>query len=210
MRTATRLAGSLLTWFALLLQLWLVVSVAGPERGLSTSASIGWYASFMTILTNAWVALAFTLPLIFPHGRVARWLVRPEVQAAVLVYILIVGIVYHLLLAGVWDPQGWFNVADTLLHTVVPVVYLLYWFFFAHKEGVSFKSVPRWLIYPLIYVASALLYGKFTGRYPYPFLDLPKVGWASMMVTCSVILAGYAALGMAVVAICHRLAARTS
>ncbi len=33
-----------------------------------------------------------------------------------------------------------------------------------------------WLIYPAVYVVYALLKASSTGRYPYPFLDVDRLG----------------------------------
>jgi hypothetical protein len=71
------------------------------------------FFSFFTILTNLLAALALTGPALAPDGAVGRWSRSEGVRAAVAMYIVVVGVVYHLLLAQTWNPQGWQKVADT-------------------------------------------------------------------------------------------------
>jgi hypothetical protein len=41
---------------------------------------------------------------------------------------------------------------------------------------VRYKQIPRWLAYPLIYLFYILIRGNFAGFYPYPFVDVVKLG----------------------------------
>src|ERR1700685_3052623 len=95
--------GALLGWFALALQLYLIlVQAPGPER---LGAVIN-YFSFFTILTNILTASVFTAVALQPKGGWGQWLCRPSVQAATAVYIAIVGMVYQLLLRQFWNRKG--------------------------------------------------------------------------------------------------------
>ena len=49
--------------------------------------------------------------------------------------------------------------------------------------------------YPLAYFAYALVHGASDGKYPYPFMDIPKVGWASALTTLAIILVAYLLVG---------------
>ena len=54
-------------------------------------------------------------------AAIARWAFdRPSVRTAILTYIIIVALIYHYLLAKLWNPQGWQLVADTIEHVVTP------------------------------------------------------------------------------------------
>jgi hypothetical protein len=64
-------------------------------------------------------------------------------------------------------------VIDEMLHTVIPVLYAIYWLLFAPKEGLTYRAVPLWLSYPLVYCGYALLRGEVDGIYPYP---VPRCG----------------------------------
>ena len=97
-------AGALVGWFALALQLYLVLVQSRP--GLAMLGAVITYFSFFTILTNLLVALVFSaIAMRRPAGRV-QFLSSSSVQAATTVYIAIVGVVYQLLLRQLWNPQG--------------------------------------------------------------------------------------------------------
>jgi hypothetical protein len=53
-----------------------------------------------------------------------RFFTQPSVRSAILVYIIVVAVIYHYLLATLWNPQGWQFVADTIEHVVAPALYV--------------------------------------------------------------------------------------
>ncbi len=95
--------GALLGWFALALQLYLMLDAGAPPAMLGAVIT---YFSFFTILTNFLVALVFTAAHCVQPLRGGSCFSRPSVQASTAVYIAIVGIVYQLLLRQLWNPQG--------------------------------------------------------------------------------------------------------
>jgi hypothetical protein len=103
-----------------------------------------WFmAGFFTIWTNLGVA-----GLMFAVAR--GWRMPGTVAAGMVVSVAMLGIVYHLLLAGLWQPQGWAWWADQGLHTGVPVAVCLWWFAFAEK-AVGWRDLPAWLLWPALY-----------------------------------------------------------
>jgi hypothetical protein len=70
------------------------------------------------------------------------------VQTAIALYISLVGLGYSVLLPRL----GIQKVADTLLHDVIPVLYVLYWVNFTPKGLMQGKDALRWLIFPLAYL----------------------------------------------------------
>ncbi len=101
------------------------------------------YFSFFTILTNLLIALVFTAIAFGPEAGWGQWFRSPSVQAATAVYIAIVGIVYQLLLRQLWNPQGAQWVADVLLHSVIPIGYVVYWLLFGPRTGLNWKDCRR-------------------------------------------------------------------
>ena len=98
------------------------------------------FFSFFTILTNILTASVFTAVAFQPKDGWGKWLCGPSVQAAAAVYIAIVGMVYQLLLRQLWNPQGAQWVADVLLHSIVPVGYVVYWLLFAPRDGAELEG----------------------------------------------------------------------
>lgn len=169
-RTLTALAA----WAGLGIQLWLLVTspaFASPLNGI-------WrFFAFFTILTNLLVAVVMSVSALAPASGVGRFVDTANARAAVLLYIATVGIIYHLLLAGLWKPQGWQYIADLILHSVTPVMVLAGWLLFDRKDSLSFRAIPYFLIYPIGYTLYALARGAVDGFYPYPFIDAGAIGY---------------------------------
>src|ERR1700722_10612692 len=193
--------GALLGWFALALQLYLMlVQAPGPER----LGAVIIYFSFFTILTNILTALVFTAVALQPKAGWRQWLSRPSVQAATAVYIAIVGMVYQLLLRQLWNPQGAQWVADVLLHSIIPVGYVLYWWLFAPRDGLSWKNALGWLVYPGAYLVYTLARGAVSGLYPYPFVDVTALGYGGVLVRCAGLMLLFLGTGLLMVAIARK------
>jgi hypothetical protein len=197
--------GALLGWFALVLQLYLMLAQSpGPEW---LGAVIN-YFSFFTILTNILTASVFTAVAFQPKDGWGKWLCRPSVQAATAVYIAIVGMVYQLLLRQLWNPQGAQWVADVLLHSIVPVGYVVYWLLFAPRVGLSWKDSVTWLIYPGAYLVYILGRGAVSGLYPYPFVDVKVLGYGGVLARAGLLLLVFLGMGLLVVAVGRWMRAR--
>lgn len=163
------------------------------------------YFSYFTILTNLFVALIVTAPLL--PERMGRWLAGPQVKAAGATYIAMVALVYWLLLRRHWNPQGIQAVADMLLHAAVPALYVFYWLAFVEKGSLRWRSAQAWLVYPLAYFAFVLARGALLGAYPYPFVDVNQLGYVQVATNAAAFLTAFAVLGSTVVAT-DRAAAR--
>ena len=198
--------GALLGWFALVLQLYLMLAQSPvPER----LGEVVTYFSFFTILTNILTASVFTAVAFEPRDGWGKRLCRPSVQAATAVYIAIVGMVYQLLLRQLWNPKGAQWVADVLLHSIVPVGYVVYWLLFAPRVGLSWKDSVTWLIYPGAYLVYILARGAVSGLYPYPFVDVNLLGYGGVLARAGLLLLVFLGIGLLVVAVGRWMRART-
>ena len=139
-----RIGAAALAWFAILLQYYLTVTKPGAPFIEATVR----YFSFFTILTNILVALALTLPWLAPDTRLGAFFTRPSVRTAILTYIIIVAVIYHYLLAKLWNPQGWQLLVDTIEHVVTPALYAIDWVLFVPKGTIRWRSAFVWLVYP--------------------------------------------------------------
>jgi hypothetical protein len=198
--------GALLGWFGLALQLYLMlVQAPGPER----LGAVITYFSFFTILTNILAAVVFTAVALQPKGEWGQWLCRPSVQAATAVYIAVVGMVYQLLLRQLWNPQGAQWVADVVLHSIIPVGYVLYWLLFAPRAGLNWKDAVVWLTYPAVYLVYILARGAMSGLYPYPFVDVNVLGYGGVLARAAGFLLVFLGMGLLVVAVGRWMRARS-
>lgn len=159
-------------------------------------------AGFFTILTNA-------LLVVHLLAVAKGWQISAARAAGLLLSILMVGAVYHLLLAGLWSPQGMAWWVDQGLHSAMPVGYLLWWLAFAPK-GLRWPDLPIWLIWPSSYAAYALTRGALTGLWPYPFLNADALGWPRVALNCAGLFLAFTALGAVILTLARRLQARPS
>ncbi len=139
--------------------------VASLEQFQGDVGATLWHlAGFFTVLTNLLVAVHFM-------AIAAGWRVPGARVAGLVLWIGLVGIVYHLLLARLWSPEGLAWWADQGLHTLVPVLVALWWLAFVPFWSPNWRVILSWQVWPLAYVAYAILRGALTGFWPYPFLD---------------------------------------
>ncbi|MGN6494975.1 MAG: Pr6Pr family membrane protein [Agriterribacter sp.] len=180
------IAGALLAWAAVLLQLFLILQ----NRTVSVTETLLRFFTFFTILSNLLVAICFTVTAMrsrYPGAFFAR----PVVQSAVTVYIIIVGVVYNLVLRFLWAPQGLQRLVDELLHSVMPVYFFVYWLVYVPKASLSWKNIFPWLIFPACYLVVVLVRGAYTNYYPYPFLEVNVLGYPKVFVSAAFIMAAF-------------------
>lgn len=170
MKKYIELAIMITAWFALILQLIILKD------------SLANYFSYFTILSNLLVAVGLTTALFASATTFGKKFSLPSTTSAIALYILIVGLVYNLVLRGIWKPKGWQLVADNLLHVVVPIAYFSYWAVFIAKGSLIWKDMIAWMYFPLAYLAYSLTRGYFVNWYPYPFLDVTQFGYQPVFI----------------------------
>jgi hypothetical protein len=177
--------------------LWLQFRVSSALMGLPPAAETLWrMAGYFTILTNLAVAGLML-------GLAAGLRCGAGLGAALTLAIVMVGIVYHLVLARLWQPTGLAWWADQGLHSAVPILMLGWWLAFAPKR-LAWGDLPVLLAWPAAYAAYALLRGSLTGFWPYPFLDADALGWPEVMWNAAALVAAFAALGAALIGFARR------
>jgi len=189
--SAAAIAGA--AWFALTVQISYNIEEARTNNA-SVAASVVHFFSYFTMQTNLLVALILTLSFVQPQTE--RFLTRTSVQSAVASYIVIVAVVYTLLLRNLWNPQGLRLVADRLLHDAIPLFYVLYWIIYMPKGSLRRIDPVLWLIYPLLYFVYILARGAAFGAYPYPFVDVAKLGYREVLYNATMFLGAFFALGV--------------
>jgi len=165
------------------------------------------FFSYFTVLTNVLVALALTAPALFPDSRIGRWTASEGVRAAVAMYIAVVGLIYHTLLDATWNPQGLLVYVNQVLHTVMPIAFVLDWLLFVPKGRLRWIDPVKWLAYPLLYGLWTVIHGQLVGWYPYWFIDIGALGWARASVNFTALLAFFLVLGLIVAAMDRGLSA---
>ena len=189
-------------WSAILLQCYWAIDT-GIAKGLSLSMTIANVLSYFTILTNILVAGYLSA---VASGTPVR---STSTGTALLNYILIVGVVYEVALRRLWNPEGLHLVVDVVLHYLVPLAYLTYWFLFIEKRTLNYRMVAAWTIYPFAYLFYTLIRGHFYGFFPYPFVNFQDTGWPRLLVNVCGLIALFVLTGALLVAL-GRLVVRTS
>jgi hypothetical protein len=129
------------------------------------------------------------------------------IRGAATLYSCITGIVYHTLLANPSSPfyqqdDGAHTVHNLLLHSAVPILAAVTWLL-VERERVRWWYAAAWLGYPLAYLVFAMIRGAFVHEYPYPFIDVNKLGAlgvteTSLGFTVAFFLLGLALIGLGV------------
>lgn len=175
-------AGLVIGLIGLVLQFAITIP-ASMAAGRSLLGSIVFYFSFFTILTNI-AAVMVHASLLSPAGY--AWFpafAGKRMRAGVAVAITLVFIVYTTVLQGLWQPQGLFLLCDVLLHYVTPAIFVMWWLIAGADGSTRWRDISWWMIYPLAYLAYALMRAPFAGEVPYPFLDVAKNGAVSVAIS---------------------------
>ena len=191
-----------LGWAGLGIQLYLIF-IARLSVDASLLGGLVSFFSYFTVLTNTLVATVLTCAVTPRESAARRWFLQPWVSSGVTVSIVVVGLAYSVLLRHLWHPEGWQFIADELLHDVMPLVFLGYWWFCVPKGTLGLWHLPVWLVYPLVYFAYALLRGNLLGAYAYPFIDVAVLGYPQVFINAGGILAGFVGIGLAMIGLDH-------
>ncbi|MDD1015843.1 Pr6Pr family membrane protein [Pseudomonas rubra] len=159
--------------------------------------------SFFTVLSNTLVAVVLSSAAFGRDSPLRRFFLAPWVSSGVAACIILVGLAYSLLLRHLWHPQGWQWLADELLHDVMPLVFVVYWWCCVEKGSLRARHLLAWLLYPLGYFAYALLRGQVIGVYPYPFIDVAELGYARVVLNALAILLGFVTIGLLLLGLDH-------
>lgn len=106
-----------------------------------------------------------------------------------------VGIVYHALLAHLVTLRGIDLWADHGTHTFVPLLTGLWWICLAPKPGWRWSEIPTWVAWPVAYCVYILIRASFSWFYPYPFLNVPVIGWDGLGAAIAGLVLGFAVIG---------------
>jgi hypothetical protein len=189
---------ALLGWSGLSIQLYLILY----SRWTLEASLIGGLVSFFsyfTVLSNTLVAAVLTCEWTSRESAARRWFLQPWVSSAIAVSIAVVGLAYSVLLRHLWHPEGWQFLADELMHDIVPLLFLAYWWVCVPKGTLRLRHIGLWVIYPLLYFAYVLWRGHVLAVYPYPFIDVDKLGYPQVFVNAGGLLAGFVVIALIVI-----------
>jgi len=193
----------------LVLQLVLTVT-AEPGAGFfeSTPARIWNFFSFFTVQSNLLVAITSGLLARNLHrSSTAFWVFR----IVAVICIAITGVVFHLALSDLQELTGWDLLADSLLHTVSPLMAVGGWLLFGPRGRIDASVVRLAVLPPVAWLGYALVRGAFVqdrfgnDYYAYPFMNVQVHGYAVALLRCAMVAALFLALAYGALALDRRL-----
>jgi hypothetical protein len=179
-------------WTTVFTQYYLMIE----NRAASITETTIRFFSFFTILTNSLVAIYFTLAASKIKGDFPTTNDKGGNLTAITVYITIVGLVYQIILRNTWQPTGLQMIVDELLHTVIPIMVIIYWYLFENKSLTRYSQILKWLAYPLVYLTYILIRGKLSDFYPYHFVDAGNLGLSKVLMNSALLIALFAGLSV--------------
>jgi hypothetical protein len=161
---------------------WRIGIVLSAGLGLTTGSGS---LVYFTVESNV-IVLGYFIAAV--HRMITQGTVdapAPRLRGAATLYILITGLVAHIVLNHGASPlpglthgggadrlQSW---SLLLLHYTTPIMVLVDWLCLRPRNASRWRDLPVWLAFPLGYAAltelRAALFPFFPNRYPYFFLD---------------------------------------
>lgn len=172
---------ALAAWTGLGIQLHQSIAMS-LARGQSAAQGFLIYIAFFTVLTNFLVAVATTSFAAMPSSRIGRWFGHPNTITGIAPSIVIVGGTYHAILAGMHPLHGVGVIANSLMHDVVPLLFLAFWAVAVPRYSIAWRGAALWALYPIAYFAYAMVRGVSTGFYPYWFINVTQLGVVHVLV----------------------------
>jgi hypothetical protein len=135
------------------------------------------FFSYFTIQSNLIVAAATVALAANPNcdSRVFR-----VVRMAGLYAITVTFVIYGALLAPGLS-SGATGITNICLHYVVPFLTVVGWLVFGPRRRLDVRSLAMSAIWPLAFVIYTLIHGHLSGWYPYPFVNVNRLGLAAVV-----------------------------
>ena len=144
---------------------------------------------YFTTWSNIMVAVTLTALYLNPE-RTGRFF--SSLRNTGLLMITMTMVLYHLLLAGVANPQSWYALTNLLQHYITPVITIAVWAAAGPRSRFPFSHTFTVFIIPITYLVYTLVHGAIDSVYPYGFFNVIKYGYASvLMLMFGVIVGGY-------------------
>lgn len=153
---------------------------------------------FFTNLTVAFAAAVMLWAAL--GGRV-----RARTGAGLVLSAVVMALVYYLVLAPAWSPEGFRWWVAQAMHGATPLAVVAWWLACVPKAGLGLRMFPGWAVFPVAYLAMSLLRQGSGERAPYPFLNLAERGASGVALAAVAITLLYLVLALLLVVVARRL-----
>jgi len=200
---------ALISLVSLLIQFILIVKgtnvLVDDTTGLpavNTATRVLRFFSYFTVQSNV-IVIVTTLMLARDPVRDGRWF--RVVRIAGLIGILVTFVVYLVALRPILDLSGLAAVTDAGFHIVTPVLAVVGWVIFGPRPRFDRSTLAWSLVWPGLYFVYSLIHGAITDWYPYPFVDVTKLGYPRALGNLVVVVVLLLAVGAGYVWLDRRL-----
>ncbi|ODT83847.1 MAG: hypothetical protein ABS76_02780 [Pelagibacterium sp. SCN 64-44] len=186
----------LLTWLGLLfgiaaLVLQFVLSMqAMLGSGRDVMGALGHFFAYYTILTNIVLVLIY-LAEILPDAPLAPFR-HPVLRGMMAANIALVALYVFFVLRFLATLEELPLLADNMLHYLCPALYLLWWLVAQPHGRLRWPHLPPMLAPTLVYFVYVMARGAWVQEYPYPILNVLRLGYGQVLLN-----AGYMTLVLA-------------
>lgn len=151
-----------------------------PWQPASPIGRIIFYYSFFTVLSNIMLALSCLILTFKPN---CSNLLFNVIRLNGLVGVLITMIVYNLMLRGIHRPPTvLLQFANESLHVVIPLLGLISWLIYGPFYRMQLKVIVCAFLTLLTYGVYIFMRGYYTNLYPYPFINVNRVGYENAFI----------------------------
>jgi hypothetical protein len=176
--------------------------------------------SLFSIQSN--ILLALVLAFAARRAWTARRPLPSALTGATLLYAAITGLAHHLLLANeatslalpgiltgeATAPTGWHAITNQVLHTATPIAAVLDWLLLTAPGQLRLRRAATWMLYPVTYLVFTFIRGELLAPgtqspYLYPFLDVARLGYKSVLGNALLLGLAMYTLAIALVAVDH-------
>jgi len=147
---------------------------------ITSGKSIITFLSFFTIQSNMLVAFYMLWSSYLDlKGKNSKY--EDLVRGGVTIYISITGFVFFIMLKDIIDPQGIRFYTNIIEHYIIPSSMIVCSVVWGNSKTLKFNYIVYWCIYPFSYFVYTLIRGRFIRVYPYPFIDVSKLGYINAL-----------------------------
>lgn len=150
------------------------------------------YYSFFTVLSNILLAMSSLFLLRNPQYNSQLFRV---IRLSGLVGVVITALVYNLILRQIHQPPTlilqWTN---ECLHVIIPLLGVMSWLCYGPYLRIDMKTILISFMLFLVYGIYLFIRGHLTGQYPYPFINIARLGYEKVAINTVIMSALFIAM----------------
>lgn len=174
---------ALVAWFALGLQLYVVVTEAPRGEAIFT-ALLQYFSSFAVLATIVAALVASGLAA----NPIRNSSAFPTFRLDSLFMITLSGLIALVVVNPLWEPKPGQAAADYVLNYVVPVLVLAVYAAFGPRPRLEFRNIGPAFVIPVLWIVYTLAHGAISQWYPYAFINVETYGYGRVAANLAIML----------------------